>query len=190
MRKLVRLAPAVLACAFLLASCGPPQSESPLCDPSQASADESLLGVWRVSIEKENRPAYFHFVAAPGNRIDIVIVAAEEGGAEVDAYEGFVTRLGSARYLNVKHKAPGAKEADGHYFIARYEVKGDLGRIDLPDEDVVKASIEGGKVAGRAEADEVRLTDTPENLRRFVGAAGDALWKKFVDMRRVAGPGN
>jgi hypothetical protein len=173
----------VLLCA-VCASCI--DSDNPLGDPKKATADTGLLGVWRAS-EKDGDVTYYHVGKAgdkfPEGMLRVVAVSSNKDG-KLDRPNGddmvmFTTTVGKNHYANVTvidadaAKALGdnwdPSKADG-YFIYKYEIAGDKLMVACMDPEQKKAAIKAGKIKGEEEGDNPRLTDSTENLARFIAS--------------------
>jgi hypothetical protein len=108
----------------------------------------------------------------------------------------FPTALGANTYLNVidEGQAKLLKEKGwdgvGRYLFLKYEREGDTLLLWAMDDDAKKRAIQEGKIKGVIEkrpnsflSDRVTLTDTTENVARFVTRAGDSLFEKDATMR-------
>jgi hypothetical protein len=164
-----------LAVLLLVLSCMPPRSDHLLSDPAQAKVDPKLAGRWTGTKDKE--PVFFQVSEKEGGLIDVVLVAQDEKkGAVVLTFEGFSTDLGGKHFLNLRPKA--AKDEFGEswavserYLFVYYTVTGGSLTLSLPDENLMKAAVTGGKLKGRIEKDELIITDETSNLAAFMNKA-------------------
>src|SRR3972149_2295873 len=172
---------------LVLTSCV--DSDNPLSDPKQAAVDPGLVGVWRIQ-GKDGEVVYYHVGQAgekfPAGMMRVKIITHNKNGElprpDNDDKLVLITALGNNRYINVTSldadKIKTMKDspwepslADG-YFIYKYEILGDnltiAGMVPEQKEEAIKT----GKIKGTIEGNKIRITDTTENLARFVAAAG------------------
>ena len=162
-------------------------SDNPLSDPKQATVDPELVGVWRER-EKGGDVVYYH-VGKAGDRFPVGMlrektITHDKNGELVRPDNGdtlvFTTVLGKNHYVNItgldadKIKTMGDAKweptmADG-YFIYKYEITGDKLAIAGMDHEQKEAAIKAGKIKGTGEGDNLRFTDTTENLVRFLAS--------------------
>ena len=109
----------------------------------------------------------------------------------------FATAIGGKNYLNVvmldkeavqRLDENGGKLADSvdGYKLLKYQIDGDKLLIWQMDEGAEAQAIKAGKVKGvKGDGPEnpAKITDSTENVARFVAAAGDSLWQKKEMMR-------
>lgn len=171
---------------LLLASCV--DSDNPLSDPKQAAVDPGLLGVWRVK-EKDGEVTYYHVGQAgknfPAGMLRVKAIKHEENSVlphpDNSDLLAFSTTLGNNHYLNVTGLGADQIEtmgdspweptmADG-YFLFKYEIHADKLTIAGMDAQQKKAAIKAGKIKGTTEDNKVLITDTTDNLARFIAAA-------------------
>ncbi len=190
--------------AFLLFT-GCEDSKNPLSDPLDSKPDARLAGVWRLRGEKEGEVSYYHVgplgEGLPAGVMCVVAVTHAKDGQLKPPGQLliFPTTLGSNTYLNLtggdeQHlkaiKEEGWKSVES-YLLLRYRIEGDHLLVQLMDGDAKKAAIQAKKIKGTLEKRDsgeraVLLTDTTENLARFVAAAGDSLFsKKPLRLERV-----
>jgi hypothetical protein len=165
-------------------------SDNPLSDPKQSAVDPGLVGVWRGR-EKDGDVVYYHVGQAggkfPAGMLRVKIITHNKNGElprpDADDTLAFTTVLGKNHYVNVtcldadKIKSMGDSKwepamADG-YFIYKYEITGDKLALAGMDSKQKAAAVKAGKLKGTSEGDNLRFTDTTENLVRFL-ASGDA----------------
>jgi hypothetical protein len=178
----------LLAWAACLGAAGCGDSTAPLSDPAAAKVDQRLLGVWRIKAE-DGSVTYCHVGQAgeklPGAMRIATVTHREDRIEPPTLLLAFVSRLGDKTYLNVADGKPeraervaaeGWKTVDA-YFILRYEMADDKLTIWTMDAGAKRQAVEGGKIKGTTERRQALLTDTTENLARFVAAAGDGLFR-------------
>ena len=98
-----------------------------------------------------------------------------EGAVHSYSWLFFPTRIGDHWYANIPfYRDDGTREG---YRIARFDLSGDKLALSLGiPEDQCKKAISNGKIRGNIpQKGDPRLTDSSENLRRFLKNGGDAL---------------
>jgi hypothetical protein len=191
----------VLAILLLLAGCE--DSSTPLSDPTTSTPDERLVGVWRLR-DKEGDVTYFHVghtdEAFPSGVLRVVQITHRKQIVQKPIpVLAFPTTIGGKTYLNVApnliHEGKGWKSKA--YFLFRYQIDGDNLLLSKMDPDAKDRAIENGKIKGISDHEKskkpffriIKITDTTENLARFVTEAGDGLWSKPERLERIeAGP--
>jgi hypothetical protein len=201
-KRYVPLVCTALLC-LLLASCL--DSKSPLSDPQQAKADARLAGVWRL--EEGADVTYYHVgrlgEGFPKGMMGALWITHSEGGKlAMDAVRTvvFPTTNAESTYLNVGVVDEGkwraseekpSKELRWHpeivegYFICKYQVKGDTLVLQRMDADAKAQAIKSGVIKGRIDENNPIITDTTENLLRFVTAHDKELFKETMLLKRV-----
>jgi hypothetical protein len=172
-----------------------PYATTPLSDPDKAKLDERLCGRWSHTntdgetstwtIGKPKRDG------APAGLMVAVSVWCDKNH-EVDFGDAcfFPTVLGDHSYMNVikfddvermeARKWDMAKVT--RYTFVRYRVEGDTLTIWLMDDKPVAEAIQAGRLKGTVEKEKksfgktVTITDTTDNLIRFVKAEAKALF--------------
>jgi hypothetical protein len=163
-------------------------SEKPLSDPKQSTADPGLSGVWRGQNKDSDVESYHVGLVGdnfPAGMLRIKCIVHDKNGQlphpDNDDLLAFTTTLGNNHYLNVTSlsteqikKLENSKwepsMADG-YFLARYELTGDKLVIAFMDDQQKKEAIKAGKIKGNIDNNPALITDTMENLVRFVTTA-------------------
>jgi hypothetical protein len=195
---------ALLPVSMLLAGCD--DSKNPLSNPEDAKADTRLAGVWRTqeAYSEDMEVAYAHIGVTrdelPHGVMGAVLIGHEKDGTMSGAAEFllFPTTIGKNTYLNV---APGDNEqrtllkkngwkSIAGYVLFRYKIEGDTLLLWKMDPDAKERAIDNKKVKGEIKEgfliDMNRITDTTENVARFVATAGDDLFaKKAIRFDRV-----
>jgi hypothetical protein len=191
------------AAGFLCPGCE--DSKNPLSDPQTSKADGRLAGVWRTRNEGGD-VSYYH-IGFLGDNIPVgvmrVVTATHSPDGKLNPPGEFLlfrTTLGQADYLNLtaakeeqvkRIQASGWDPAIvGDYLLFKYRVEGDKLLVWPVDGDAKRRAIESGKLKGtieqRGDDTKVRLTDTTENLARYVASAGDSLFSQdAVRLERV-----
>lgn len=198
---------------FAFTSCV--DSDNPLSDPKQSTVDAGLLGVWRVRDKGDT--VYYHVGLAgkqfPDGMLRVKSIHHEKNGdllrPDNDDMLVFATTLGNNHYLNITSldakqiKSMGDSKwepsmADG-YFIYKYEINGDKLTVAGMDSDEKEKAIKAGNIKGVVEKGDmqdgkgVRITDTTENLAKFIASADqdklfptkDASSDTYATMERV-----
>ena len=152
MKTIIKLCTLSLSAAMFLTSCLP--SENPLSAPEDSKPDPKLIGEW-VNEEGETMT----FVAEEGPWMKM-------SSGDMKDLRVFPTVLGKAWFLN--HELTKDDKTTG-YFISRYEIGEDdtLTFWDV-DDDLIDEAIRSGEIKG----DDQRVTDTTENLVRFIEKHG------------------
>jgi hypothetical protein len=174
-----------LGLCLLLAGCD--DSTHPLSDSQTAKPDAGLVGVWR----EDNGEAYYHVGHAgkgfPEGVMRVVEVIHNQAVVEPPAeFLAFSTALGGKTYLNVVLDQKQVKRLDEKgwkpdavecYTFIKYRLDGDKLVAWWLDEEAKERAINNGKIKGKIERSGVsRITDTAENVARFVAGAPDSLW--------------
>jgi hypothetical protein len=184
---------AALVICPLFAGCY--DSKNPLSDPEKSKLDPRLSGLWLLR-ERDRAgldARYFH-IGVAGDKLPPGVMRAVEVGHNSDGtlerpveFLMFSTTIGSSAYLNLAVgsdeqlkalKEKGWKGVEG-YFLMKYTVEGDTLLVWKMDADAKQRAIESRKVRGEITPEGVledmnTLTDTMENVARFVAAAGDS----------------
>ncbi len=172
----------LLIFSLILTGCVP-ESENPLSDPSSATIDKRLLGVWVGKMTDESAVQYVHFVEAEKSITEVVLISHQEKrGAGVSSYKMFPTKIGKNQYMSVMPLAPEdendpevGKTQDPHYIFARFDIsdKGVLKiwvMMDKEAREAVKKKKLKGKIAKSYVDGDVLITDTRENIIKFIEA--------------------
>src|SRR6266568_2355990 len=172
-------------------------STNPLSDPATSTPDDKLFGLW---LEKDERETQVWTIGRASNESDAKNVPAGLMRAAATRINNqnevgtpgsllfFVTTLGEGTYLNVwdddlagksikdwkQVKIPG-------YMVIKYRVVGDSLELWHGNYDRVASVIDKGLVKGEITREKngsvktAGLTDTTENLARFMQNGGDKL---------------
>jgi len=189
-RSVLRHVALALGGLLILASC---DSTNPLSNPGDAKPDPGLAGVWRMKEGEEVH--YYHIGRFGGKAPDAVMLVAAVTHSSNGTLERaantvlFPTKLGSARYLNVAgdltdaqydklHETGWSPDLFKSYLLFKYQLDGDTLLLWTMDDDAKAKAIKAGKIKGETPKDgRPTLTDTTENLARWVQSEGDALFK-------------
>jgi len=179
--------------SLLIAGCD--DSTVPLSDPSKASLDKQVIGLWKH--DHQNGVTYYHVGRlgdnAPDGVMRVVIVSHPNGGdlQQPNQLLAFRSDIDGKSYLNIagvtqeqlesiRENGWQANMLDS-YILLKYRVENDALLLWAMDKEAKKKAIQDGKIKGEIKekfGGSVRFTDTTEDLAEFVAAAGDGL---FVD---------
>jgi hypothetical protein len=195
---------AVVALSLFFFGCF--DSKNPLSDPQKAKLDARLTGLWQVREKhiKGEDATYCHIGVAgdelPAGVMRVVVVRHDKDGRITRPAEFlmFSTTIGTNTYLNLalvddEHlkvvKEKGWTGIEG-YVLWKYKVEADTILLWKMAPDAKQRAIEGRKVKGVIKEgvlmDMNTITDTTENLARFVASAGDSLFSsEAVHLERV-----
>lgn len=192
-RATVRVVAAVFP--LLLASCTV-ESTHPLSDPDQSKPAIDVSGIWTLknndgiailligpaheTSTREGLPAGIMRLAASSIDSNNLVATPEE-------IVFFVTRLKSGNYLNwfdeksitADSKKPWKSSVVERYTIMKYAVVADKLELRFANRENAARDIESGKVQGSVKRDNkkqlkfVQLTDTTENLQKYIENGGD-----------------
>lgn len=187
-RLLSVLAP--LVAVLVLPACVP-ISAHPLSDPAGARFDQRLAGGWRV-LGSHATWAHVYFsrrVAGRGTMGIFVIEPRKDGTLAMDSYEGFVTHLPGADFLNVRYTVDGGVRSG--YVLVRFSLeRAERLEISLLDEKRLKAAVASGRIYGAIEVrgphTEVTLTADSKTLGSFLASReGAALFQPPQVLERL-----
>lgn len=193
---------ALMALGLLLAvcaGCGGPTFAHSLADPGQPDAvDERLLGKWYLVPDAGERATEEHRMP--------VMVAADPGGglsvAYTDSTEEFkaslhACTLGKGLFLSgkikdfdppkkrpIRPKARTESKPDLPYFVVACRIEKDGMALHSFDQEVFRASIAAGRLAGEEETRgnrKVLVTATTADVRAFLGKLSDEELQKLID---------
>lgn len=189
----------IIHLAVLLSACLA-LSEKPLSAPDASAVDAGLIGAWQlgddeggtvtVHIGKENS-LYCH----PCAHALVYIEQLGDGRLSGDSYQGFVSRLGKLRYMNIRYRDPD-RITEGYLFI-RYALAGpDRLEVRMIDPEKLAGLVEGKRLGGRLVTDgtgpAVLLTDPTSVLAGFFAdPASDAVFgpaQTFVRVKPAQAP--
>jgi len=185
-----RIVPLMVAFLALLAvgSCEPPESDNPLSDPAQPSADARLAGVWAGHMDGDEDTAYLIFVTKEDRTTDIALIGADPSdGANVLQYNFFTTVIDSAFYMNLRKKLvtePDEPEytISPRYFFAKYDLSKDgTLTISYMNPETVERAIDDGVLEGTS-GEDARITSDTKKLAAFVQKSDPK--KLFIDFGR------
>jgi hypothetical protein len=190
-----------LTLAVVSLACGCIDSKNPLSTAESAKVDEGLLGTWRHTTPGVE--TYYH-IGLAGDKYPpgmLRIVAVVRDGKKLEApieYVAYTTKLNGKTYLNVvldpaqirvfDQSGWKADKIDGYFFV-KYQLDGDKATIWSINTKAKEEAINGGKIHGlvKTENDDIRFTDTSNNVAKFIAASGDRLWNaEPTHMERIA----
>src|SRR5262245_29605983 len=123
----------ILAVALVAGACY--QSDTPLDPGPPATLDARLLGVWRcVGSDPSDDAITIRVAATPSSRM--YAITWEESGKAPDRYEGYLSSLADAMFLNLREvpAKPGAKWSFTRVRLLRPTVA----QIQMVHEDLLK----------------------------------------------------
>jgi hypothetical protein len=164
LRACRRLLPSL--CVLLLTGC-PYSSDFPLSDPGAAPRVPALLGSW--SLRDPETGETVTLVLRQNGPHEMVATSRDPDG-KTDTYRLFVTRLGTADFLNVLDTGSGSS-----WFFIRYRLDGDALSLRVVDEALFKDV----SLSGQDELREFMGDHADDPL--LYGEPGDAqemLWRR------------
>ena len=199
-----RFLPALaLLSSLLLAGCFP-ESTNPLSTPATSTVDPRLEGVYVVHREKPDDALsvwHLHYRGEKGASGGPALVTPwleilniehpRDKALGGTAYRVLTTHLGAHDYMSILELGnvvspenglvkPSAGARAKMYWLARYEIGGSgVLRVWMMNTKSVEEAIKAGKIRGQVkphkEGDDVLLTDSTEDLARFVTKSDPAL---------------
>lgn len=170
----------VVAFAVALSAC-----EVIFINPLPASLtvprDERLLGRW-VTDGDEGRPGYVMFVKGANDEINVLF----EAGDPNVMFRLTSLKIYGSTYLLVKSTDPQHNEG---YLLAKYFISGDRMKVWLLDDKKMRRAVESAKLKGEFGPESysgVKVTDSAENVLRYIRAGGNEPFKLLAEFRRVA----
>jgi hypothetical protein len=174
-----------VACGAFITGCIP-ESKNPLSPADKAEVDQNLVGSWSP-IDQDTGKAVPESVLHISRDAD----QPRSGGLMTGTWRGFndgdvkdakfsifSTKIGENTYLNLAPEEL-LKESKG-YMILKYRLSGSRLEMFVMDQAETAKAIEAGLILGTAERDRkgrlisALVTDTSENLSRFLRERGDA----------------
>jgi len=138
--------------------------------------DQELLGVWKVADVKEasGPPGYVLFAKSQNDRLQIIIM--EKYFENVEIYQGFCSKIGSEKYLNVKKVLFGkdgqSAELDADFSLVHYRIAGQVRlEMTLLNETLMKSAVKSGQLRGLLSdrENDLNLICTTGELADFLG---------------------
>jgi hypothetical protein len=168
--KALRLVSAFVFAGMCLSMASCINSKNPVSDPETAKVDQNVLGAWRTT-DKDGNVIDYHVAVAgdklPGGLLRVISTTHKKtGGLPVPGkLFAFSSEVGNDRFLNVAvvdNAAMNKLEKTGwsaalvkSYSLIKYEVQGDTATLWPVARDV-------------------KLTDTSENVAKFLAAPENA----------------
>jgi hypothetical protein len=201
-----------IACTFLLASCLPVTSKTPVGTTVGLGADKALVGTWTGRSEdqpgngqKDKGTLYLHFLPeksqdTPALVVVWVFTGSAKNNGEVDLYELRTAKLGDNNFIDVlklgdiDHGLHADDSKDNGLNGGSVPVLYKFGKhhtltLYMLDEDKVKAAIAKGEIAGTVEPGDygdVQLTNDAKTLDAFMARPEAAkLFKVFLVLRKT-----
>jgi hypothetical protein len=185
----LRRLPIWLAGLSLLAMSCVPESENALTDPQTASPDATVYGLWSV-VQDNGDVQYLHVGAASPDEaaeqpklMQFCLLTHKADTKELSqpfAQRFFAARLGDTSYANVIIE-PEHGQGKTKYWFFKYAVDGDRLSVWGTDWEETARVIDAGQLKGIVERDgknrlrKVLITDTTDNLQRFLRGGGDRI---------------
>jgi len=186
---------------FFLSGCVP-ESDNPISDPRTAQWDQGLTGTWAGRVRDSGAAVWLHIAPDRDSPADVSMILTEEGkGMELFFYRMHPSSVGPYRFMNLKPDIPRTlecrKEQSGSgtqeaatYLVAKYEItpEGTL-KVWLMTRELARY-VETGQIRGEVKRDkyttETRITDTGENLAKFLKDTDHgSIFELFLEGRRV-----
>lgn len=143
-------------------------SKEPLSNPDEAKLDEQLLGIWYEEGKSPQEIAYTAFLPLEENRLRVIYISP----LGVMQFYGFISKIGDESYLNLRSLQQGyflSPNDPASYILVHYRInKSKELEISLFSWSFFKEAIKAGLIKGKAEEEEIELTDSTENLAKFV----------------------
>jgi len=198
----------LLMLLVLSAACCPMLSEHPLS--GKPDIDLPLTGAWKFDSPEKNAILLHVYKTTNGHFILHYIADKGEGTTETFTVPFFLTNMGDTVYANIdigKALENPFAEADGYFFVKIVPLEADTIQVSALAQQPVKAAIESGRLKGdiqkKGAHDErppegkvcylpqmavtcVRMTDTSENLRKFlITNSSGRLFPEVLTFRRI-----
>ena len=124
-----RLRWAIPSCVLLILSACPYTSDQPLSDPTAATFDRSLVGVWKTQDPESKEWHTLTFLSWD----DRQMVAIADGGPDekTETYRVFVTTIEHERFLNVQQLG---EDESRQWYFARYRISDGRMILSLVDD--------------------------------------------------------
>jgi len=171
------------ACLFFAACV---DTDKPLTDAEEATPDTRLLGLWKLP-DGDQTVEFYHVGKAGEPFADSVyrtVGVGFDADGILDRPDGNLdllvvpTKLGENRYISIglvgrdKFQAVDAHGLTGakidNYMLMKYKIENDKITLWTTNPKAKIKAVESGKVKDAVKDNDARLTDTRDNLRRFV----------------------
>jgi hypothetical protein len=186
----------VVLASLVLTGCFP-ESTNPLSTPATSTVDPRLEGVYVARREKSDDDLavfHIHYRGEKGSAGGPALVTPwleilninhpKDKALEAIAYRVLTTHLGAHDYMSILELGnvaspenglvkPSASGTAKLYWLARYEISGTgVLRVWMMNPKPLEAAMKAGKIRGQVkphkEGDDVLLTDSTEDLAKFV----------------------
>ena len=197
-----RVAPLLVVAAILAVVASCVESRNPVSDEKTSKIDERLIGTWRMGNEEDDGVWKVTKHAKQKNALD---VALPENGDEHYHATAFTTTIKSKHYLSLRQSSDddaSTPDAPAGYEIYQY-VFDDNNTVQVRgmDPDVILKAIADKKLRGKivitktttrpilglfgkaevVEEKSPEITDTPENIVRYIEAHADKCFLAKTD---------
>ena len=192
--------------SLALIGCCPTTSLHPLGTPGEATFDHRLVGTWYGG-SSENDGAFLHFGKGLANQTQVLVVKHKSNGLmDQVSFPVLINRLQKQYYINIDLQQLRIRETSGYngFIIVKYHFP-DADTLVFSDMDETRLTnaINHHQVAGEITYEEetppkagektppgkidcVRLTDTSENLRKFLNSKeAEQLFTPYMTLKRV-----
>src|SRR5262249_7551518 len=151
----------------------------------QAKTDARFFGAWKSMDEQKTNYYFFGktgFADVPAGLLTVVVASYDREfhtvtGAKVGYF--FTTSVGDVIYGNLafteNDREPWAKASARGYLFVKCTFDGERLTIQTMNETATAAAIKKGHLKGTVTKTQVMLTDTTENLVRFLRDGGDKI---------------
>lgn len=182
----------LLLSLLLTASCI--ESSNPISDPAKSIPDKKLIGAWQAKSENGDL-SFVHFGLPQGKLGEHFVYSMQinhdkDHGLSTKGNEWrlvFISKLGKHSYFNsvvmtpeeIKNfEAGGWKpRKETKFDIFRYELSGNTMKLLVPDQDALKKAVAEKKLKAESQQfGQVRITDTSENLAKFLESEAKVLF--------------
>lgn len=189
-----------------LTGCCPITSLHPLATPGEATFDARLVGTWYGG-STDNDGAFLHFGKGFANSTQVLVVKHKPNGLmDQVSFPVFISRVQKQYYINIDLQQLRLKETSGYngFILVKYHFP-DTDTLVFSDMDETKLThaINNHQVAGEityaeetpsrggqktppGKIDCVRVTDTSENLRKFLTSKeAEQLFTPYMTLKRI-----
>lgn len=187
----------ILLSLFLVACC-PVTSMHPLCKPADAVFDSRLAGAWHGG-SSDNDSGIIHFGKGSGNQ---TLVLAVEHKTDLTmqrfTFPVYTSCVAQQHYMTIPLKTLEMKAAEKYqgYVIVKYQLPdpdtlifSDIDQNDLAQAisaNKIKGDISYEKDNGTQKVECVRMTDSPEKLRKwFASEKAKTLFRPYMTLKRI-----
>jgi hypothetical protein len=189
---------------IFLSACSTWVSVNPLSPPSEP--DKKLEGLWKLE-SKENDIVYLHIGKKTENTmIALSVEHKDDGSLDIVEVPFFITRTGMNNYINVRYEDIEKSEAEKEkgFMFVKYSLSDDnsLSLFQF-DPEIIKSAVQSGKLKGEVYyrettpnpasenggkekiIDSVKITDTSENIIKFINTEGAKFLPEVLKFVRV-----